>query len=323
MKRLFLLLCLALPGLLLPACQFDSGVVICDDTTTPAPPAPMPTSIKEVITQLAAPVQKFSYDPTRPNTFTGAKGTVITIPANAFLRNGRVVTTPVELQVREIFSRADMVLSNMPTVSDGRVLESAGEVFLRASQDSTIRLAPNTAIQIRTQSPPGVSPQDTMRLFVAPSAPVAQTNCFNWTLNTSPDSGISPAPGGYTITVGSLLYNAGIGWLNCDRFYNTPNPLPLVVNVPGPSINPQLNTMVFAVFRSFNGVLPLCTLSAPNTFTANLVPGGASVSVVVIHTQNGKLYYGRQDGIVQAGVAFSPTLQETTPADLVASLNTL
>lgn len=318
MKRILFPALLALSGLLFSACQLDSGTVICEDGTPPTTPGP--ATIQDVLTQLGPPVQKFTYDPTRPNTFTAAKGTVVTIPANAFLKNGQVVAAPVELAVREVYSRADMVLSNMPTVSDGRVLQSAGEVYVRAAQDSSIRLASNATIRIQTQSPPGVSPQDTMRLFVAPRA---QTNCFNWVLNYDPGSNISPAPGGYTITVGSVLYNAGIGWFNCDRFYATPNPVPLTVTVPGTTIDPRLNTMVFAVFRSFNGTLSLCDFTAPNTFTAARVPGGASVSVVVIHTSNGKLYYGRQDGSVQAGVAFAPALQETTPADLLASLNTL
>ncbi|RSK34027.1 hypothetical protein [Hymenobacter metallilatus] len=322
MKRFLFATLLTLPGLLFSACQVDSGVIICEDGTTPNPPGPVPATIKEVLTQLGPPVQKFMYDPTRTNTFAGQKGTVFTITPHAFLKNGQPVTGPVELAVREVFSRADMVLSNMPTISNGTVLQSAGEVYLRAAQDSSIQLSANAIVRIQTQNPPGVSANDTMRLFVAPVAPVAQTSCFNWMLNTDPASSISPTPTGHIITVSSLLYNAGIGWFNCDRFYYTPT-LPLTITVPGTNISPMQNTMVFAVFRSFNGTLSMCDFTAPNIFRASRAPQGATVSVVVIRTENGKLYYGRKDGVVQASADLSPTLQETTPADLVASLNTL
>lgn len=120
-----------------------------------------------------------------------------------------------------------------------------------------------------------------------------------------------------------MLYNQGIGWFNCDRFYNTPNPQPITVNVPGTDIDPAKNTMVFAVFRAFNGTLKVCDFTAPNVFRTGGVPLGAAVSIIVIRTVDGKLYYGRQDGTVQTGVPFAPTLQETTAADIVASLNAL
>ena len=326
MKRLLLASLFTLP-FLLPACQFDAGTVVCEDGTTPGPTLPVPSTVRALQTQLGAAVQTFTYDPTRANTFTGSKGTIVTIPANAFVKNGQVVTAPVQLAFREIFSRADMVLSNMPTVSNGRVLQSAGEVYLQPAQDTTLRMAPGATIRLQTMNPPNVSPQDTMRLFVAPgssgSGSGSASSCFNWTLNTDPGSTLSPTPTGNLITVSSVLYNQGIGWFNCDRFYSTPNPQTITVNVAGTNIDPQKNTMVFAVFRAFNGTLSVCDFTAPNSFRSGGVPLGAAVSIVVIRTVNDKLYYGRQDGTVQVGVPFAPILQETTPADLIASLNTL
>ncbi|TGE29203.1 hypothetical protein [Hymenobacter metallicola] len=324
MKKLLLASLLAFGGLL-PACQFDPGVVICDDGSTgPTPTAP--ANLQQLYSQLGAPVQTFTYDPSRANTFTGAKGTVISIPANAFVKNGRVVSGPVQLSFREIFKRADMVLSSMPTVSGGRLLESAGEVYLRADQDSSITLATGATIRLQTQTPPNVASPDSMRLFVGgggggSGAPA----CFDWTLN-NPSSGatIAPTPTGNVITVSSLLYNSGIGWLNCDKFYSSPNPrTAITVKVTGGDIDPIKNTMVFAVFRTFNGSLRICSFKAPDTFEAPGVPEGLAVSVVVIRTLNGKLYYGRQDGTIQAGVPFAPVLKETTSAAMVDDLNQL
>ncbi|RPD44866.1 hypothetical protein DNI29_19375 [Hymenobacter sediminis] len=313
---------LALP--LLPACQSDAGLVICEDGSTPNPNPGAPTTIKDVLTQLGAPTQTFTYDPSRQNQFTGAKGTVITIPAGAFqYRTGQPVTVPVQLEVREIFGKADMILSNMPTVSGGRLLESAGEIYLRPTQDSTLRLSPGTRIQMQTQNPPNLASRDSMRLFVAPVPGSNSPTCFTWELNFDPESSLSPTPTGYQISISKALYDARIGWFNCDRFYGIPSPQPIIVDVPGTDIDPAKNTMVFAAFRAFNGSLRLCDFKAPGTFQINGAPAGANVSVVVIRTVEGKLYYGRQDGVVAAGTRFSPVLKETTAADLVADLNTL
>ncbi|UYZ64677.1 hypothetical protein [Hymenobacter weizhouensis] len=320
MKRFLLLALLALP--LLPACQFDAGVVACEDGTTPGPSPVPPATLQELRQQLGAPAQSFTYDPTRVNTFTGAKGTVVTIAAGAFHRNGQPVAGPVPMHVREILSRADMVLSAVPTVSNGQVLQSAGAVFVGPAQDSSLQLGSNSQIRLQVPTPPNVPRRDSMSLFVAPPATNA-TACFNWLLNTTPGSFLRPTAAGNEIIIGNALYNQGIRWFNCDRFYGTPAPVTITVNVPGSNIDPRRNTLVFAVFRAFNGALQLCTFSPPNSFQASRLPLGQPISVVVIRTVDGKLYYGRQDGTAQAGQVFTPQLSETTTTALVANLNGL
>ena len=322
--KIFPFVSLLLLVLLLTGCQFDAGTVVCEDGTSPGPQLPPPATIRELQTQLGAARQTFTYTPGRTNTFTGAKGTIVTIPGNAFVQYGGPLTAPIQLTLREIFSRADMVLSDMPTVAYGQALESAGEVFLRA--DSSVRMAPEAFIQLQTRNPANLASRDSMRLFVAPAAPVSGPgggNCFTWYLNSDPRSSLSPSPTGNTILISDVLYNNGIGWFNCDRFYDTPNPLPLVVKIDAPNLDPTTNITVFAVFRDFNGTLAVCDFAAPNTFQTTGVPAGARVSIVAIHTANDKLYYGRQDGTLQAGVPFAPVLQETTAAALVEDLNTL
>ncbi|SET06854.1 hypothetical protein [Hymenobacter actinosclerus] len=300
---------------LLAACQFDSGIVACDDGTTPGPR--VPTTIRDLQTQLGAPRQTFTYQPGQTNTFTGAKGTIVTIPAGAFQKFGRPVTTPVQLTLREVYDRATMVLSNTPTVTTrGSVLESAGEVYLRADQDTSLRLAPGVVIRLQTPNPPNLASTDSMRLFVAPFIP---PGCFGWTLYSDAFSDLTPIAGGNILTIGQALYNNGYGWFNCDRFYGAGASLPVVVQVRGAGIEPT-NTAVFVVFRDFNGALALCDYTQPDIFTARFAPAGARVSVVVIRTIDGKIYYGRQDDTVQPNQSFSPPLLETTAAELLADL---
>lgn len=303
---------------LLSACQFGAGTVICEDGT--GPQFPVPTTIRELQTQLGAARQTFTYTPGQTNSFVGSQRTVVTIPGDAFVRNGRPLTAPIQLTLREIYRRADMVLTNTPTVAYGVALESAGEVFLRAEQDTAVRMSPGAVIQMQTQNPPNLVSRDSMQLFV--SGPAGGT-CFSWYLNPDFGSGMTPTPTGNIISIRSTLYNSGIGWFNCDRFYYAPSVLPIVVNVPGANIDPTTNTSAFAVFRDFNGAVAVCDFTPPNTFRADQMPQGARVSVVVLRTIDNKLYYGRQDGTLQAGAPFTPALTEISVADLLTELNTL
>ncbi|UOQ50908.1 hypothetical protein [Hymenobacter cellulosivorans] len=323
MKRL-LLFALAALTLVVPACQFDSSVVICEDGTTPGP-VTIPPTLTALTTQLGAPVQTLTYNPGQTNEFISAKGTRVTIPANAFTKNGQPVTGPVELAFREVFSRADMVLSNMPTIANGRLLESAGEVYLRAAKDTAVRMAPGVRLTLQVPTPANAS-RDSMSLFVGGWGGGTVTPCFEWTLNQDPGSSLRPNASGTSniISVSSTLYNSGLNWLNCDRFYYDPNPTTTVkVSVPGTNIDPAKNTMVFAVFRTFNGAIRICNFKAPNFFEMPGIPATTAMSIVVIRTVDSKLYYGRQDATAQAGLVVAPTLQETTPAALVDALNQL
>lgn len=324
MKRL-LLSALAALTLALPACQLDPGTVICEDGTTTLGPITIPPTLTALTAQLGAPVQTLTYDPSRVNVFTSAKGTRITIPANAFRKNGQPVTAPLELAFREIFSRADMVLSNMPTIANGRLLESAGEVYLRADKDTAVRMVPGVRLTLQVPTPANAS-RDSMSLFVGGWPGGTASTCFEWSLNQDPNSSLQPSAGGTsnTITVSSTLYNQGINWLNCDKFYSSPNPTTTVtVTVPGVNIDPAQNTMVFAVFRTFNGAIRICNFKGPSSFEMPGIPVTTPISIVVIRTVDGKLFYGRQDATVQAGITVAPTLQETTPTALVDALNQL
>ncbi|PJJ59558.1 hypothetical protein [Hymenobacter chitinivorans] len=321
----FLLFALGALLLALPACQFDSGVVICEDGKTPGPVVTLPPTISALTAQLGAPVQTLTYDPSRVNSFTSLKGTRITIPANAFTKYGQPVTAPLELAFREVFSRADMVLSNMPTIAGGQLLESAGEVYLRAAKDTAVRMTPGAKLVLQVPTPATAS-RDSMSLFVGGWGGGTTSTCFEWTLNRDTGASSRPLNGGNSnlVTVSSTLYNAGLNWLNCDKFYTNPNPTTTVkVTVPGLNIDPATNTMVFAVFRTINGAVRICNFKGPNDFEMPGIPQTMPLSIVVIRTVDSKLYYGRQDATVQAGLVITPVLQETTAAALVDALNQL
>jgi hypothetical protein len=63
-------------------------------------------------------------------------GTRIIIKPNTFVfNNGQDTKEPIQIEVKDVFDKSEMILNGLGTVSDGRILESFGMVYLRATSD--------------------------------------------------------------------------------------------------------------------------------------------------------------------------------------------
>jgi len=90
--------------------------------------------------------QTFTIDPTKANTITGAEGTVIDFPANAFDTQSNEMVT---IQLKEFYKLSDMVFANLTTqTKDGELIETGGMVHVEAFQGSKIDLAEGKAITL-------------------------------------------------------------------------------------------------------------------------------------------------------------------------------
>lgn len=87
------------------------------------------------------------------NVINGTKGTLICIPKNCFvLLNGKMYFGEVKIELKEINKKSDFVLSDLQTVSDGKLLESGGMIFLEAYTKSgeKLKLKRNESIYIES-----------------------------------------------------------------------------------------------------------------------------------------------------------------------------
>lgn len=312
-------------GLLLASCGQDN--VDC-------PPQPNDTDgvllnasvLNSFVRKYEAPLQHYTLNPApgATTTFFTAKGARVTVPYGAFVQADGVtpVTGAFQLTVREILRKPDMVLSAMPTVSNGQVLISGGQYYLRASQNGArLRLKPTARLYLRTPSP-GTPADPAMQLFFG--SPMA-----NGSVNWTPQPPQNPS----TIRVDSIgqgafynlvLNNDSLGWINCDRFWNV-NPQTTVtasIGVPAAEVDPA-NTLVFWVFNSINSVARGIVVTGQNTLTTPNIPVGYSVTAVVIRLVNGQYYFGKQTATVAAGQQFAPPLRALSEADLLAEVQQL
>lgn len=100
-------------------------------------------------------VQKFTCDAAKGGTFEGAAGTLIVVPSNAFLsENGEKVDGEVSIELVEALTLDKMILYNLTTTSNGKLLETGGMVHLDVKQnEKPISIKPDRAplVQIPTK----------------------------------------------------------------------------------------------------------------------------------------------------------------------------
>lgn len=77
--------------------------------------------------------QTFNVKTDRITQLIAAKGTKITIPKNAFVNgSGTIVNGDVTIETLEVLDQSAMIWYGMPTMSNGRTLESGGQLMVKA-----------------------------------------------------------------------------------------------------------------------------------------------------------------------------------------------
>lgn len=134
MSRLLLFTALAFVIFSLSGC--NSG-----KTETPssrsAKPGVSPVSMKDdPFKNSMVPGEFFDIDAKTDNTVEGKNGTVLFLPKGCFKnKNGKTVEENVRIELKEALSTSDMLLSNLTTIADGKLLASGGMIYLNATAD--------------------------------------------------------------------------------------------------------------------------------------------------------------------------------------------
>lgn len=98
-------------------------------------------TIKDLYKKLEQKEQVFCISPKGDTTLRLEQGTLVYFPPMAF---GNRTDKCIEIRAKEIYKKSDMILENLSTTSNGRLLESAGMIYLEArSNDQPIELAPD------------------------------------------------------------------------------------------------------------------------------------------------------------------------------------
>jgi len=303
------------------------GLVACNKENptpnTPTTPTPEFNSMQEYLSSKTVEAQTFSFLAENGYTFTGNKGTVITIPANGLIdANGTAITGTVEGSVMEVFSNSDIMFSRVFPRTGGNVLNSGGEFNLTLTQNGNeLRVANGAFVQVEM---PAQAEDPGMLLFFADQAEIDNPQ-VGW--GNPVDSLMSMS--GFTFNSADDTYNLDLdsmGWCNIDAFMGSVQYFDIDFNLTGVSGLDNSNTTAFAVFKDENGVWPMGETgwgSISNNTIQETHLADVPMNVVVISVVNSELYYGLLDVTPQQGISYDIAMMPTTDAELDAVILSL
>ncbi|MCS3796247.1 hypothetical protein [Niastella sp. OAS944] len=129
--------------------------------------------------QLKKKEEAFYIDADRDNTITAKEGTILTIPAHAFINKSGVAKGKVKIIVHEYYKYEDILAAKLSTTSNDKQLVTGGMLHISAEQDGKeVKIAPQSAVAV---SVPTDDYNTKMMLFKGVEQPSETDNTtLNW-----------------------------------------------------------------------------------------------------------------------------------------------
>ncbi len=258
--------------------------------------------------------QEFIITDTSQGPIVGNQGTTIWGSKNCLrMPNGDTISYPFTLKLVELYTPADMIYYQMPTMSSSRILATDGEIRIRTFKNGTeLNLLPGcTGLMV---SMPNDAPvPGSRKKFYGVNA----GSFVDFTDDISSLLGV-PSSQNPLWGVDTIGYNAIIeklGWINCAQLAgsNSGSTLTFASNV-----DDLTNVAIFAYLPATKTVIQAYNQSM------GIIPNGTDVKIIAIAVDgNGGLFSFYQQLIVGASQTIQVTMSQTTDAQLTALLNSL
>lgn len=285
------------------------------------------SSVQSFFSQSKMQTQTFTVNASLGGTITGAKGTVVTFPSNAFVKgNGATVTGSVTIELKEVFSKKDMIYEGVYPVAYGQyLLNSGGEYFLSATQNGVqVNVKKGRFFEVAL---PAQQVDPNMQFFIM--GPDSGMDGANWVL---PDTAVvqvdsqwvvSPVNGFNFTTVPDSAYVINIDsltWGNADVFMS-PTYVTCSFKVEGVTGVSETNTKAYCIFDGFNTVWP-CGVNGWGSITNNIVTDNHVATIpshiLIISVIDGQLHAGSAAVTPAAGITYNVTVAPITKEALDA-----
>ncbi len=288
-----------------------------EDNNTPVLVYGTYSSIDTIFTILGTPSKFVTFDATTGASFYGASGTRYIIPGGSFQdASGTVVTGLIQMEVKELVKKGDMVFSSALPVCNGDPLVSGGEIYTNATQSGQqLYLRPGYTFQANI--PQGTTPTTGLSLFLGTTIPERQ-NAVVWKPSDS-------------ISGGTILYNGdsvniisdSLHWCNADRFLSNPNyqNFKVTLSITGsPTVVPA-SFLTYTFYDQYKGVWPMGSPSN-NVISEGHVPN-IPVHLVSFGILNKKFYGGVSAVTPVTNGNYTITMSEVDPVAFKGQLNNL
>lgn len=151
----------------------------------------IPTPLADSLKKLVDNIQNIEIDPTTDNTIVGQQGTTVLISANSLVdEQGKPISAKTNIQLKECYSIADIVASNLQTVHNGEILQTRGMIYLTATTPDGKTVSIDKSKPIRFEMPVSSNSPDA-KFFKGTRD---ESGNINWTTVEEPSKKLIPFP---------------------------------------------------------------------------------------------------------------------------------
>lgn len=266
-----------------------------------------------------------------PYTITLKEGVKITIPANAFTKNGTPITGEFTVEAYEMLKPSSMIFSGTNTNYAGNsIFESDGFIFIDVKQNGT-SVDQNLNVPLTIDVPTDKDDNTMTMLWEGNEQAGEGEDQFAWEdmQNGEPNEKENVA---FARNKTFQFLLGKLGWVNCDIFWSTGGGMTTItVKIYGnfgklaSYLGYEGDTFIF--FRA-KGVLVLAQIYTTvdnNTVKSydNSVPLGAEGKLVAYSVKGGKFSYAEKEVTVTADMSIDMDLKDVTKAELEQKIKAL
>ncbi|MCO6500428.1 MAG: hypothetical protein J5I47_08645 [Vicingus serpentipes] len=244
--------------------------------------------------------QEFIINGPSNDTLQGNQGTRVYGAKNCLQNStGDTIDYPFTIKLVELYTPKDMIYYQIPTVAAGNILETDGEIRLRAfkgTEELTLKPSCPYAIEM-----PNAAPKNYMNIFYGSTGTIV-----DWT-----DSQVAFGTNAY----GYIGSPTTLGWINCDKTIGTGTGHTLTFTSSTDNLQ---NVAIFIYFTGIKGVMQVYNM------TSGLIPDGSNVKIVMIAVNSsGDLYTYKETRTVTSSSTIDVELTAISDADLTNHLDNL
>lgn len=241
------------------------------------------------------PSQFFEISTDKDTMIIGEKGTRISIKKRVLDTENKIMI----VELKEYYSLPEMLLKELSTTSDEKILETDGMIYLNV--ETLVGDPVNLGDVCIVEMP---SSKDGMGLFYGKE----REGVINWKISNNDKELYSEDTVAFyqKDTLYNMFHITQLGWINADKFLEYENKTDLIVKLP----EDQEGGVYSLAFYNYNSILP----GIPNDkgeLVFKGVPTGEKVSLIGIGAKEETLYYSILDLTTDTKNAELPELQQT------------
>lgn len=280
-------------------------------------------ALTDLFKNIAPPMQNFTVTAGQQQVVTGEKGTKITFFSNSFKKkDGTILTSgSVKIVLQEMLTGPEMILANKTTTSDGKLLVSGGQIYIKAylgSEELLVNKAAKPEVDIPAKT------QDEMQMFLGNTKEndsIKGDTVINWVRDTTTVRRRQDSFGSrYNFFLDSFRF------VNCDYFYDQSTTM-TNINVTIPTDFSDSSIALFIYFPTINSVVSAYSFDKiTRTFSLGSkykVPVGLPVKFLFVGKKGTQFYYEIKSATIIDNYSTTISPSVTTEAAIQAAIKTM